>query len=159
MTNTTFFNLSCPIMSKCLEKTLWLILRYKILLLLGKGIFGGKLTNTTIFYLLCPIMLQCLKKYWQIMRYKVLKFWAKLDTNHPLTPTREIFVYFRYPITILQCFKKNHWSGSQNTRLHNFWTNWPEAFFGGKIDYSYFCQSSVPHHTYIFKLKNPYRES
>ena len=29
-------------------------------------------------------MLQFLKKYWQIMRYKVLKFWTKLDTNHPV---------------------------------------------------------------------------
>ena len=121
-----------------------------------KGDFLGKLADTTMFY---PLWYHVLKKYWQIMWCKVLKFWAKLDTNHPLNPTRETFVYFRYPITILQCFKKNHWSGSQNTRLHNFWTNWSEAFFWGKIDYSYFCQSSVPHHTYIFKLKNPYRES
>ena len=40
----------------------------------------------------------------------------------------DIFAYFRYPITILQCLTKNHWSGSQN-----FWTNWPEVIFGRKF--------------------------
>ena len=37
--------------------------------------------------LLCPIMLQSLKKalsIGQIMRYKVLRFWDKLDTNYCL---------------------------------------------------------------------------
>ena len=59
-------------------------------------------------------------------------------------------------------FKKNHWSGSQNARLHNFWTNWPRQllFFYWGIQYSYFWQSIVSHHTSILKFKkNLYRES
>ena len=31
--------------------------------------------------------------------------------------------------------------------------------FLGKIDYSYFCQFIVPHHTKMFKLNNPQAES
>ena len=53
-----------------------------------RGFFLEKLTNTTIVYLLCRNMLQCLKKLLsigQIMRYKVLQFWTKLDTNYPFT--------------------------------------------------------------------------
>ena len=31
--------------------------------------------------------------------------------------------------------------------------------FFGKIDYSYFCQSIVSHHTKMFKLKKVFREN
>ena len=31
--------------------------------------------------------------------------------------------------------------------------------FFGKIDYSYFCQSIVSHHTRMFKLKRVFREN
>ena len=48
------------------------------------------------------------------MRCKVFQFWAKLDTNHQFTPQGDFFekwtavnfVYFMYPIAILQCLKK-----------------------------------------------------
>ena len=66
----------------------------QIVFLLEKGIFLGKLPNTTIVYILCPIMLQYLKKILkvgQIMRYEVLQFWAKSDTNHPFTLKGEFF--------------------------------------------------------------------
>ena len=47
----------------------------------------------------------------EIMRYKILLFGAKLDTNHPFALAGDFFekltnvnfVYFMYPITILQC--------------------------------------------------------
>ena len=60
-----------------------------------KGDFFRKLTNATIAYLLCTIMLQSLKKVLsvgQIMRYKVLQFWAKLDTNYWFTLKEEFFL-------------------------------------------------------------------
>ena len=60
-----------------------------------KGDFLRKLTNATIAYLLCTIMLQSLKKVLsvgQIMRYKVLQFWAKLDTNYWFTLKEEFFL-------------------------------------------------------------------
>ena len=49
------------------------------------------------------------------MRYMALRFRVKLDTNHQFTPTVDFFeklinvitVYFRHPITILQCLKKS----------------------------------------------------
>ena len=71
----------------------------QILLLLEKGIFWENWLTVS-------------QKYWQIISYKVLKFWAKLDTNYPFTPKANffekltlIFVCFRYPIKIIQCFK------------------------------------------------------
>ena len=80
----------------------------QILLLLEKGIFWENWLT-----LLCSTHYATMsqkkkkkKKYWQIMWYKVLKFWAKLDTNHPLTPTKGFFKktdwYF-----CLQCLKKS----------------------------------------------------
>ena len=53
-----------------------------------KDDFLEKLTITTLVYLLFTIKLQCLKKVLRlgnIMRYKVLQFWAKSDTNHSFT--------------------------------------------------------------------------
>ena len=48
---------------------------------------------------------------------------------------------------------------SQNIRFHNFWKNWPRAFFW-EIDYSYFCQTIVLHHSKMLKFKKKlYRES
>ena len=88
-----------------------------------KGDFLRKLTNATIVYLLHPIMLQILKKVLsvgQIMSYKVLQFWVKLNTNYQFT-LKEVFfffffffekltdadfVHFMYPIKILQCLEK-----------------------------------------------------
>ena len=103
-----------------------------------KEIFFEALTNTTIVYILCHIMLQCLQKDFrvrQIMRYKVLQFWTKLNTNHPFSFTGDFFerlnyvnyICLMYPIAIPQCFRKNHYIKSQNTELHNFWRNWPWA--------------------------------
>ena len=67
------------------------------------------------------------------------------------------FVYFMYPIKIIQFLEKNLESGSQDTRLHHFWTiwtNWSRVFFWrGGIVYCYSCQFDVPHHTKKFKLK------
>ena len=48
----------------------------------------------------------------QIMRHKVLQYWAKLNKNHPFGSVGDFFekladvneIYFMYPITILQCF-------------------------------------------------------
>ena len=48
------------------------------------------------------------------MRYKVLQFWANLNTNHPFILKRDFFekltdvncVYFMYSITIRQFQKK-----------------------------------------------------
>ena len=92
---------------------------------------------------MCPVMLQYLKiilRVGQIMRYKVLQFWAKLDTNHPFTRKGDFFekltdinlVYFIYPITILQSLKKSlKWITKYKVR--NFWTNWPTVFFWGKL--------------------------
>ena len=55
---------------------------------LKKGFFWGNWL-TLLFSTYCvPLYYNVSKKYWQIMRYEVLKFWAKVDTNHPLTPTR-----------------------------------------------------------------------
>ena len=59
-------------------------------------------------------MLEFLKKILKIgkiMRYTALKCWAKLDGIHQFTSTEDflkkltnvIFVYFRYPIKIIQC--------------------------------------------------------
>ena len=108
--------------------TLWEIMRYKVeniwakldtnCLFAWKGDVLGKLTNTTIVYLLCPFMPQCLKNILilrQIIRYEMLQFWAKLDINHPFSLkgnffkklTDVNFVYFKCPITILQCLKKS----------------------------------------------------
>ena len=56
-------------------------------------------------------------------------------------------------------FKKNHQSESQNTRLHNFWTNWPEVFFWGKLTIVTFVNLLCPILLKCLSLKNPYRES
>ena len=128
ITNSTFFNISCPIMPKCFKKKKKLCDRpwdirlnnfgpnwAQILLLPEKRIFGGKLTNTTIVYLLCPIMLQCLKKNtcrsWVIRCCSFLPNWTQI-THLPLQEIFSekltlIFVCFRHPITILQCSKKS----------------------------------------------------
>ena len=34
-----------------------------------------------------------------------------------------------------------------------FGQNWPRALFWGKIDYSYFCQTNVPHHSKMLRFK------
>ena len=60
----------------------------QIVLLLENVFFFRKLPNSIFVYLLCPIMLQSLKKglsVGQIMRYKVLHFWKKLNTNYRFT--------------------------------------------------------------------------
>ena len=118
-----------------------------------KDDFLRRLINTTFVYLLCSIMLLCLKKkplrVGQIMRYKILLFGFKLDTNDLFALAGDFFekltdvnfVYFMYPITILQCL---NYSGSRNTRLHNFWTNWPEAFLGGKLTIVTFANLLCP---------------
>ena len=59
-----------------------------------KNDFLGNLTSTNIVYLFSSIMLQCLKtvlRLDQIVRYKVLHFWTKLNTNH-LSTNREDFI-------------------------------------------------------------------
>ena len=144
LTNVTFVNLLCPIMLKSFKKSLCDRSLYITLNKFGRNWsqiafsfkrgFFGKLTNTTILHLLCPIMLQCLKKeilkVGHVMRYKMLQFWVNLDTDHPFTLKGNFFeklidvnfVYFIYPIITLKCLKKSL-NGSQNTRLHNFWTN------------------------------------
>ena len=127
LTNATFVNLMLPIMLKCFQKNLcdrsWDIRLnnfgsncVQIVLLLEKRIFLENWLNTTVavVYLWCPIMLQCLKKILKIrqtMRYKILRFCAKLDTNQ-LEFFWKIdwhvnFFYFMYPIIILQCLKKS----------------------------------------------------
>ena len=74
----------------------------QILLLLEKGIFWENWL-TLLFSIYCaPLCYNVSKKYWQIMRYKVLKFWAKLDTNHPLTPTRDFFKKADWYFCLLQ---------------------------------------------------------
>ena len=80
-----------------------------------KGDFLGKLTNAAIVYLLRPVMLQSLKIFLSIvqgMRYKVLQFWAQITDLllkeiffEKLTDVN--FVYFVYPIKILQYQEKN----------------------------------------------------
>ena len=102
ITNTTFFNLLCPIMPKCFKKLCdrsWDIrlnnfgLNWaQILLLLEKEIFWENWL-TLLFSIYCaPLNYNVSKKYWQIMRYKVLKFCAKLDTNYPLIPKGDLFL-------------------------------------------------------------------
>ena len=64
----------------------------------------GKLTNATVVYRLCPSMLQSIKNVisvWQIMRYKVLQFWAKLDTNYRFTLKKGIFFWKNILMLIL----------------------------------------------------------
>ena len=71
----------------------------QIVLLLERWFFGGKLTDATIFYLFCPIKLQFLKKFLrvgQIMRYKVLQFWAKSGKNHSFTNKGDFIERFKY---------------------------------------------------------------
>ena len=123
MTNTTFFNLSCPIMPKCLKKKIcdrsWDIRLdnfgpnwAQILLLLEKGIFWENwltLLFSTHYATLsqkntgrsCDIRCWSFGPNWTQITHLSLNgiFFKKLT---------DIFVYFRYPITILQCLKKNH---------------------------------------------------
>ena len=142
-----------PHHAKMIKKKHWQIMICKVhkLSFALKGDFLGKLTNTSIVYLLCPIMLQCLKKIlriWQIMRYNVLQFWAKLDTNYPLMLkgnfleklTDVSFVYLMYPIIILQCLK---WIIKVVQKIQGCITFGQIGLghFNEKIDYSYFYQS------------------
>ena len=66
----------------------------KLSFCLKRGFFE-KLINTTFIYLLCSIMPLCFRKnplrVGQIMRYKILLFWAKLDRNHPFTLAGDFF--------------------------------------------------------------------
>ena len=74
----------------------------QILLLLEKGIFWENWL-TLLFSTYCaPSCYNVSKKYWQIMRYKVLKSWTKLDTNHPLTPTGDFFLKIDCYFCLLQ---------------------------------------------------------
>ena len=72
----------------------WAIFWPRFLICLKRGYFGGKLTNTTIttnttFY--SPLCYNVSKKYWQIMRYKVLKFGPNwLQISH--LPLQGIFL-------------------------------------------------------------------
>ena len=114
------------------------------------------------------IMLQYLKKFLrvgQIMRYKVLQFWAKSDTNHPFTLKGDFvekltdvnFVYFMYHHNTIM-FKKIIKVDHKIQDCIIFGQIGLGHFFG-KIDYSYFCQCIVPHHTKIFELKKILREN
>ena len=88
----------------------------KLSFCLKRGFFR-KINKCSYCLPIVPIMLQCLKKalrVGQIMRYKVLQFWANLNTNHPFNLKRDFFekltdvncVYFMYSITIRQFQKK-----------------------------------------------------
>ena len=154
-------------------------MRYKIKLFWGKlgpycpfaqkGDFLRKLTNENIVYLLCPIMLQFLKTFLSaghITRYKVLQFWLKLDTNYRFTLkgvflffffeklTDVNFAYFMYR-TLSKCYNVQKKSLKWITRykVASFLDKLAQGIFFGKINYRYFCQSAVPHHTKKFKLK------
>ena len=153
-------------------------MRYKIKLFWGKlgpycpfaqkGDFLRKLTNENIVYLLCPIMLQILKTFLStghITRYKVLQFWLKLDTNYRFTLkgvfffffeklTDVNFAYFMY-CTLSKCYNVQKKSLKWITRykVASFLDKLAQGIFFGKINYRYFCQSAVPHHTKKFKLK------
>ena len=57
------------------------------------------MTNATIVYLLCPIMQQILKKVLSVFFFFFFVFFFEklTDVN---------FVYFMYPVKILQCLEK-----------------------------------------------------
>ena len=75
----------------------------QILHLLEKGIFWEN--TTQLFSTHYATMSQ--KKYWQIMWYKVLKLWTKLDTNHPLNPTRDFLKKTDWYFCLLQIPQHN----------------------------------------------------
>ena len=87
----------------------------QILLLLEKRIFWENWLTLLLSTYCAPLCYNVSKKYWQIMRYKMLKFWAKLDTNYPLTPTGDFFKKIDCYFCLLQIshhntimIKKNH---------------------------------------------------
>ena len=119
-------------------------------------------TSTTIFYLLCLIMLQCLKKNTGRSWDKVLKFWAKLDTNHPLNPNRGFFSknwllflstsdtpsqYYNGQKNLLKRITKYKAALCLDKLARGIFFLEGEGGLGGGTDYSYFCQSIVPLHT------------
>ena len=94
------------------------------------------------------------------MIYKVLQFWAKLNTDYPFTLKRDFFskltdvdfVYFLYLMIILQCLKEVIIVNHKIQGCVTFGQFGPGQLFG-KIDYNYFCESTGPHHSELFKFK------
>ena len=104
--------------------------------------FLWKLTNATHVYLLFPIMLQSRKNVYsvgEIMRYKVLQFWTKLDTNYRLTLKgdflKKLMLILSTWCTLWKYYnvQKKITKMSQDTRLHHFLTNWRTVYFGRKL--------------------------
>ena len=63
---------------------------------------------TLLFSTYCaPLCYNVSKKYWKIMRYKVLKFWTQLNTNYPLTPTWDFFNKISCYFCLLQIAHRN----------------------------------------------------
>ena len=87
------------------------------------------------------------------MRCKVLKFWAKLDTNHLLTPTGDFLKKADCYYCLLQIPHHNNTMFRKIIKVDHktkgFITSGQigQSLFLGEIEYSYFCHSIVLHDT------------
>lgn len=92
--------------------------------------------------LLCATKLQSLKEYlWQILRYKLLKFWITIGPKLSIWPKEDFLVNFAAVICIIYCAVscckvwKNYFEGSWDINFSNFETPLTQnCSFGPKED-------------------------
>ena len=99
------------------------------------------------------------------MRYKVLKFWTKLDANHPLTATGDFFKKIDCYFCVLQI---PHYNTVMNKKIIKadykiqdciiFGQIGQGHFFGGKLTIVTFVNLLCLILKYLNFKKNPYRE-